>query len=230
MTLTTNASAGGAAPARAHNAATPANPLLRLGELASLQPGYPFACLQKNPDGKLALLQKKDVLAASGPIQPQGLEQVLETASCAASIDAQLALQADDLILARHAGIWLVRVLAEPAAMTICTEPLWRIRILSPTSLLPSYLAWYLNTDAAQTALGRYLGQGSLREGFNSMAVRLPPMAIQNDIAALFATHQTRDAAAQALRTQKKQQLDATLLKMSCVTTPDAARLLGELH
>lgn len=229
MTLTTNAAAGGAAPARAHNAATPANPLLRLGELASLQPGYPFARLQKNPDGKLALLQKKDVL---GPIQP--LEQMLETALCAASIDAQLALQADDLILARHAGIWLVRVLATPATMTICTEPLWRIRILSPTSLLPAYLAWYLNTDAAQTALGQYLGQGSLREclreGFNSMAVRLPPMAIQHDIAALFATHQTRDAAAQALRAQKKQQLDATLLQMSCVSAQDAARLLGELH
>jgi hypothetical protein len=225
MNHPSNAPAGCADSARPEISTT--NPIARLADLAHLLPGYRLRASQIDPNGRFCLLQESDLPAPALPsAQPHAQRAAL------AHLPARHHVYAGDVLLARHAPGYHAHAVLAPAPMTLCAAPLWRIRIRDQASLLPAYLAWYLNTDAAQKMLRRFAGQGSAREclveGFHSVALRLPPMAIQAEIANMVASFGETVAKAQAVQQMKRQQLEATLLKMSQLNGADAAVLLAQ--
>jgi hypothetical protein len=201
------------------------NPLLRLSQLASITPGYRLLARQMDADGDIHLLRLQDFTPASAT-------PVTTPRARIAHPPARQMLQAGDVVLALLGQTLLAAAVPEPEQPTLCTAPLWLIRILDQASVLPAYLEWYLNTNEAQAAARRYFGQGSVREclqeGLHNLPVRVPPLAIQQDIVALAARHAVMDALRDHQQAGQEQQREATMLAMTRVRERDVAAVLGQ--
>jgi hypothetical protein len=102
-------------------------------------------------------------------------------------------LQAGDVLLRSRGATNPAMMLANPAPKTLSPKQFMRIRIHDQATLLPAYLAWFLNTTPAQLALAQYVPQGrrsTLRLAtLRQLEVPLPAVEGQQRIIALDASN-----------------------------------------
>lgn len=171
------------------------SPLIQLSKLAHFQTGYSLRSEQKHPQGAFAVIQSKDV--------HQGvLAYELDRANIP-DLPADQALQVGDVLLHARDAQYHAMVFDAAQDHFICAAPLLVIRLQDQASLLPSYLAWYLNTSAAQKMLSTYVGQGTPdevnMEGLYMVQVLVPSVARQQQIIDLAALSTLLDSSAQTM-------------------------------
>ncbi len=165
-----------------HDGSTPPYQPIPLSTLADFHPGLRVRRRQLAPDGSIAVIRKRDIVR--GKLNPE-----LERAHLP-NLPAALLLRAGDVILHSHLACFTPVVVDAPNVCMTVAAPLVIIRIRQSATLLPQYLAWYLQTSAGQKALASYLGQGAAVEvaieGLYRVALRLPPPDTQQVIEGMY--------------------------------------------
>lgn len=150
----------------------------KLAELATIRMGYPFRSrIEPVRDGDLAVIQMRDIDENRVRLE-DALRIVLPDGW------ADHALHAGDLLFRSRGQSNGAALVPEGLGMAVASAPLVRIR---PRRVLPEYLAWFLNSPAAQAQLAsvaegtsvRMISTGSL----GAVEIPLPPESVQHRIA-----------------------------------------------
>lgn len=180
-----------------------------LASIAHLHSGYSArTALTKSPTGTTAIIQPKDIEA--------------QTANDTATLERVRLpwtpphhfIEAKDMVFCARTTLYRTLLLAAPTMRTLCIAPLIHIRVRDATRVLPEYLAWYLNTQAAQAAL-QTVGFGKVRLGpLKALPVPVPELAQQQHILAVLAVNSQILELEKRLSEQRHAYTQQTLLKM----------------
>jgi restriction endonuclease S subunit len=221
---------------------TSRNSKRELSSLASIRAGYNFrGKVESSPGGKIRVVQTKDIsnngILDQGSLTPVILEDMKEDHF----------LQDGDIVLRTRGGAnFPAATVRDLPFDTVAAAPILIVRVLEQ-SLLPEYLAWHLNQAKIQGLL-QSKAQSSYIPTINKTAllqltVPLPPIKVQQAIAAL---HQLAEREIQLLQDISTKRLEFTnrlllqfaeegrlperavcLLKgPDCAATPSEPRLL----
>lgn len=190
------------------------SPVCQLAHLISFYTGYQLKPAQKDPQGRILLIQKHDI--ASGI-----LATTLQRANLP-RLPPEQSLQPGDILLhapgARNNRVALV-LLDAPMPGALCVTPVVRIRVRDAATLLPGYLFWFLRTSMGQKMLTRYAGEGppvdTLRESLHALTLPVPTMPVQQQIADYYAAACACDAKVMQLRQELERNREQILMALA---------------
>lgn len=156
-----------------------------LGELFSIEAGYPFrAGIKPDPQGDALVVQMRDVDPEQG-IAWASLERTRLTGRRRPTW-----LKAGDVLFLARGNRNFAVLVTEPPAPTVCSPHFFLLRAIpGKTTVTPEYLAWLLNQEPAQAYFKRSAEGTSLgnirREVLDKTPIPTPPAEVQQLIARL---------------------------------------------
>ena len=158
--------------------------IISVGEIASLQAGYPFrGAIEEAHDGDVLVVQMKDVDPDSG-VDWRGAIRT----SLAGRKHPDWLRAGDVLFVAKGARFYAVCV-DEPPAPAVCAPAFFHLRVKAPDCVDPAFLAWQINQPPFQRQLQQAAeGSGQLsirRPVLEALLLHMPTMRQQRGIAAL---------------------------------------------
>ncbi len=166
---------------------------MKIKALATIRMGCSFRTrLETSEDGKIAVIQMKDLLGNN-------------TVGCGALIKINMETvkehhlaQKGDLIFRSRGHASTAAILLENPGKAVVAAPLLRIRVTKPDRILPEYLNWYISQRDAQiflTSRARGTTQKMIsKQAIEELEIALPDLEKQKNIvelASLVAREQT---------------------------------------
>lgn len=195
--------------------------IVSVAEIASLQAGYPFrGAIEEAHDGDVLAVQMKDVDPDSG-VDWSGAIRT----SLGGRKHPDWLLAGDVLFVAKGARFYAVCI-DVPPAQAVCGPAFFHLRVKSPASVDPAFLAWQINQPPFQRQLQQAAeGSGQLsirRPVLEALMLSIPAMQRQRDIVALAdLAHRERRALQQLIR-NRELQLHALAKDLDQFTQQDA--------
>jgi hypothetical protein len=163
---------------------------VKLKRLAEIHAGYQFrGRVEHDPAGEIAVLQVKDLKGAGdGVADAQHVcRESLVRVKAEKNFSRFFVRPGDVLFLSRGHRVFAT-ALADPPPETVVPNYFYIVRPLSET-LLPAYLAWYINAPRAQAQL-KLVHAGShmplvSQTDFAELEIAVPPLDVQRRIVAL---------------------------------------------
>ena len=194
---------------------------LPIAEIASLQAGYPFrGAIDEVPDGDVRAVQMKDVDPETGVDWSSAIRTSLGGRKHPDWLRA-----GDVLFVAKGARFYAVCI-DEPPAQAVCGPAFFHLRVQSPASVDPAFLAWQINQPPFQRQLQQAAeGSGQLsirRPVLEALMLSIPAIQRQRGIVALAALARRERQALQQLIRNRELQLHALAEDLGQVTQQDA--------
>lgn len=137
--------------------------LYLVGDLASLQGGYPFrGSIEESSEGGVLAVQMKDV----DPEHGVNWSGVIRTSL--AGRKQPNWLKAGDVLFVSKGARYYAVCIDEPPTKAVCSPHFFLLQVLPRVVLLPAFLAWQINQPPFQ----RQLQQAA--EGSSQMSIRRP--------------------------------------------------------
>ena len=161
---------------------------MKVSHIAEISSGYQFrGRVQPDAAGNVAVLQVKDL--KDGDMLPRIDRAALATVHFEKDPSKYLLEPGDVLFLSRGHRVFAAAIGDVPANVII-PNYFYRLRPKrSAGSVLPEYLAWYLNSPKAQAQIklvhaGSHMPVVALND-FNDLLIEVPPVAVQKSIVAV---------------------------------------------
>lgn len=154
----------------------------RLKDLSTIRPGYHLrGKLRPLPDGNLAIVQMSDI-QPDGSISYSNLTRI-----SADKVNPEYLIKSGDVLLTNRGHNNEGVLIETEVTDTVAASHFYRIRLEGP-ALRPEFLVWYLNQPTAQRELSRFKKSSSIpllsREGVEALPIPVPPIEVQERIAA----------------------------------------------
>lgn len=185
--------------------------MAKIADLAEIQYGYLFRkSIENDPDSEYAVIQIGD-LRNYATVDYDNLSSVIGIQPKA----HHLIRKDDVLFIAKGTNNFAVHV-NKSLSKTVAAANFLIIRVKSIT-LLPQFLAWYINTKPAQKYLKAH-SRGTnaptiSKAALGDLVVHLPPVAIQEKIIRIQALADAESKLVSEIQAKKAQVLEASLLK-----------------
>lgn len=179
--------------------------LLTIAEVVALQAGYPFrGAIEEAPDGDVLAVQMKDVDPESGVSWGGAIRTTLGGRKQPDWLSA-----GDLLFVAKGARFYAVCI-DEPPTLAVCAPAFFHLRVNTPATVDPAFLAWQINQPPFQRLLQQAAeGSGQLsirRPVLEALPLHIPAMSQQRAIATLASlARRERQALAQLIRNRERQ-------------------------
>ena len=153
-----------------------------LGEIAEIATGYAFRSrLQPRPNGNLLVVQMKD-LTDDNRVDSSALSRIEH-----AQVKPHQLVRRGDLLFRSRGQTHTAALVTQDLGTAVAAAPLLRIR--PRETVLPAYLAWFINHPATQAQLDSRAEGTSLRmirkRSLAELEVTIPPLERQQVIVAL---------------------------------------------
>lgn len=188
---------------------------MRLRNIATVSSGVSFRDrVVASPSGNMSVIQMKDI----GRDNRVRFERVTRMDhSMPRSHPRQLA-RPGDLVFRSRGRTNMAALLTEEAQGMAVAMPLFRIRP-NRNKVAPEYLLWWMNQPSSQ----RYFASQSEgtfvkminKQSLENLEVKLPPLAVQHKIAALFDLAEQEQRLLEAIKQRKKLQAHGILMRMA---------------
>jgi len=187
---------------------------MKVSQISDISAGYQFrGRVQPDAAGNVAVLQVKD-------LKGDGLHNSIDRASLATVTfekdpSRYLLSSGDVLFLSRGSRVFATAFKDVPPNVII-PNYFYRLRPKradsAATTVLPEYLAWYLNSPKAQAQLrlvhaGSHMPVVSMND-FLDLTIDVPPLSVQQSIVAVAALAQREQQLLRELLNLKKQLID----------------------
>lgn len=182
-------------------------------KIATVYMGYPFRSrLERVEGGNVFVIQMKDIDENSrldiGDLIPVDLPAVKDVHR----------INQGDVIFRSRGRINTATLVEQPLENTVAAAPLLRLRI-KKDSLMPEYLAWYINQPKSQAYLERQAA-GTISRMINKtavedMVIEIPPLERQKQIIAIARLSEREQTLFRLLAEKRKIQTDATLMQLA---------------
>lgn len=175
--------------------------------------GYPFRSrLESDPKGDISVIQMKDI------DDHNRLDTSHLTPVHLRNINPAHLVNPGDLIFRSRGRVNTASLVSHPLDKTVVAAPLFRIRPATD-KVLPAYLAWYINQPQAQAYLERQ-ASGTIsrmihKKTVSEMAIELPPLERQHQVARLAALAGREQELLQRLAEKRKIYADGILIKLA---------------
>ena len=184
---------------------------MTLGELAEVQMGYPFRSrLEHDPQGDVAVIQMKDIDDTNLLHAEEAIRVVLPKGK------TRHLLRAGDLLFRSRGRSNGAALVAKSIGPAVLAAPMLLIR---PHRVLPAYLSWYINAQAAQAQLAALAEGTSVRmisaEALKKLLVPLPSLATQQRIAQAAALAEQEQALLVHIATLRQRLTTHMLMKLA---------------
>lgn len=134
-----------------------------VGEVASLQGGYPFrGSIEESVEGGTLAVQMKDVDLENG-VNWSGV-----TSTTLAGRKQPDWLKAGDVLFVSKGARFYAICIDEPPSAAVCSPHFFLLQVMPRVALLPAFLAWQIN----QAPFQRQLQQAA--EGSSQLSIRRP--------------------------------------------------------
>lgn len=185
-----------------------------LGSLVTIHNGISLReAVAYRPDGAVHVVQMKDLDLE------RGLNLASLTPSAIDNVKPEAWLQLGDVLFSGKGSRFFAVAITDLPGPTVASPHLTVLRIRNPAQLLPAYLAWVINGEAAQAYLkGSATGavvQYVQRQYLSQLPVPLPSLEIQQRIAVVAATWRREQELAEQLTTLKGRWLNAALTRLA---------------
>ena len=183
----------------------------RLAEVAEIQIGYPFrGRIDFDPSGTVPVVQLRN-FDADFNLGPSAILCVKQLSAA-----DRYALRSGDVLYASKGERNFAYAVTNELVGAIPASYFFVIRPRTPT-LLPEYLAWYINQPSARTFLRSQAQRGTYmpvipKSLFETLPVRIPPLETQKSIVAL-----DRLQRRERRLTQELEQAKAKLITSVCL-------------
>lgn len=192
-----------------------------LKSLASIRSGYQFrgGLKDENPDeAPVRVIQIKDVSA--GDIAFDEVDSLRPSKD----VSKDAIERGDVLLLGRGRRFFAASVEVPVEELTIAVHSFWILRPhpLQPhsESVLPAYLAWFLNHPETQATLSSHSNQTQIpfisRAIVEEIQIEVPPLETQTQIARLDQLNRREQQLAQQLSETRAKWMDALTLQLAC--------------
>lgn len=153
-----------------------------LKDISTIRPGYHLrGKLRPLPDGNMGIVQMSDV-RSDGSIDYPRLKRIAVD-----ELKSDYLLERGDVLVINRGQRNVSALITKKLDNTVAASHFFWIRPKSP-NLSPEFLAWYLNQPPTQEALARFRKASSIpllsREGVESLPIPIPPLEVQEKIAA----------------------------------------------
>ena len=147
------------------------NIAVNLKQIASVQMGYPFRSrLERDNKGNASVIQMKDITEEGRFNSDNLIRTNLD------HIEERHLIRIGDIVLRSRGQTNKCALVNKDTGITVVTAPLLVIRILG-NSLLPTYLAWYINQSTAQNYLTSH-ARGTSVPMINKQVVEQLPVTV----------------------------------------------------
>ncbi len=188
---------------------------MRLKDIATVSSGVSFRDrVVASPSGNMSVIQMKDI----GRDNRVRFDRVTRMDhSMPRSHPRQLA-RPGDLVFRSRGRTNMAALLTEEARGMAVAMPLFRIRP-DKNKAAPEYLLWWMNQPSSQ----RYFASQSEgtfvkminKQSLENLEVKLPPLAVQHKIAALFELAEQEQRLLETIKQRKKLQAHGILMRMA---------------
>lgn len=182
-----------------------------LNSIAAVHSGYQFrGRVEPDPQGDVAVIQVKD-LRDDADLRPDLLTRV----KLDKPLDFHLVSEGDVLFLSRGHRLFATAI-TMPLHRTIAPGYFFIVRPHN-TTVMPEYLAWYINQAPAQNRLkpshaGSYMPIVP-KSAFDQLVIELPPLSTQRAIVALDQLARKERHLTAELETIRRQMIEAVCLR-----------------
>ena len=186
---------------------------MKLADIARIDSGYHFrGRIENDPDGPVAVIQTKD-FSDNLTLIPDGLVRIVpETKVTPYEVES-----GNVLFLSRGQNPWAVAIGELP--LTCIVPSSFYILRLDRDRILPEYLAWFLNSAAALTALKSIMRCTNIsfisKTDLQELSVPVPPLSVQAQIADLNRLCDHERELLNELGNRKKTLIDAVCAKLA---------------
>lgn len=170
------------------------SPTHKIMDLADIRPGYlTRAAVKQNPEGSHALLQIRDFTPDRTAADFASLTRI--TPEPRTTVHP---LQVGDVLFLAKGARNFAFAVSSLSAPTLAASSFFILRP-RPASIVPAYLAWFLNHDVTRAVLTRLSTKGAhmpiiRREIIEMLDIPLPPVTIQKTIVALDTARQQEES------------------------------------
>jgi restriction endonuclease S subunit len=183
----------------------------KLGEIASINTGYPFRTkIERDPEGTIGVIQMKDIDECNRLDLSDVYKVQLE------DLSEKHLLQQHDLLFRSRGVTNTTALVTEKIEPYVAASPLMIIRVNS-SYVDPAYLLWYLNQPLGQKQINRVAeGTSQLMVSKSALAeivIDLPPLATQKIIAEIAELSQREQQLMEKLARKRKLYIDAVLMQ-----------------
>ena len=182
-----------------------------ISDIAQLQSGILFKeGIKSSSEGNIRIIQLKNV-DARGNLDTSDLQQ-----SDLAIWEAKLVRQGDVIFKAKT-NHPVAAVIKEELKSTIVTAHYFILRI-KDSSVLPGYIAWYLNQKPAQMYFDKHAGGTRIQvvnmQTLGNLSIAIPSLEVQKKIVNLYDLHQREEALVDLLKEKKRLLMENQLLSI----------------
>jgi hypothetical protein len=200
---------------------------VKLKRLADIHSGYQFrGRVEHDPAGEVAVLQVKDLKGAAygGDAQHVSRESLIHIK--ADKNYSHFFIRPGDVLFLSRGHRVFATALSDPPPETVVPNYFYMVRPKDET-VLPGYLAWYINSPRAQNQLklvhaGSHMPLVSMAD-FAELKIDVPPLAVQQNIVAL-ADLARRERQLMGELTATKQQLIEFICSRAATGTAQSIR------
>lgn len=147
------------------------NMAVNLNQIASVQMGYPFRSrLERDNKGNVSVIQMKDI-TENGRFDSDNLIRINVN-----HIGERHLIKMGDIVLRSRGQTNKCALINKDTSVTVVTAPLLVIRIPG-NSVLPAYLAWYINQTTTQNYLANH-ARGTSVPMINKQVVEQLPVTV----------------------------------------------------
>lgn len=182
-----------------------------ISNITQIQSGILFKeGIKSASEGNIRIIQLKDV-DTKGNLNTSDLQQ-----SDLAVWEAKLVRQGDVIFKAKTNHPVAV-VIKEDLKNTIVTAHYFILRI-KDSSVLPGYLAWYLNQKPAQMYFDKHAGGTRIQvvnmQALGNLSIAIPSLEVQKKIVSLYDLHQREETLVDLLKEKKRLLIENQLLSI----------------
>lgn len=185
-----------------------------LGSMTAIQNGIPLReAVSYHPEGSVHVVQMKD-------LSPEhGLNLATLTPTHIEDVKADAWLQVGDVLFSGKGSRFFAVPLTDLPERTVASPHLTILRIKDQNLLIPAYLAWIINSEAAQAHLkGSATGavvQYIPRQSLSQLPIPLPALDIQQRITQVAAAWREERELTEQLNALKGRWLNAALARLA---------------
>lgn len=186
---------------------------MKLADVARIDSGYHFrGRIENDPEGSVAVIQTKD-FSDDLKLNPKELMRIIPETNVA-PYEVQ---SGDVLFLSRGQNPWAAAI-GELSIASIVPSSFYILR-LDRNRILPEYLAWFLNSAAALTALKSIMRGTNIsfisKTDLQELSVPMPPLLVQAQIADLNRLCTRERELLNELSNRKQALIDAVCTKLA---------------
>lgn len=201
---------------------------MQLRQIATVQMGCPFrARLERDSAGNVEVIQMKDI-SGYGQLDSGDLVRIQMH-----PIQEQHLVRQGDIIFRSRGETNKAALVGRIRGATIAAAPLLRIRLASK-SVLPAYVAWYVNQPPAQAYLASHSKGTSVRmiskEALQGMEIPVPSLKMQQEIVAIAALAAREHDLLRQLADKRRQYTEMLLLQFTEERQDQGPRRSGRQH